>query len=246
MVAREERGVRELNSPPAETVWRTALVVLLAMAFGYIEAAVVVYLRRIFHPAGFSFPLDSSLLASESGSLLLVEVAREAATIVLIACAALLSGKNRSQRLAYFLLIFAVWDIFYYVWLRVTLGWPGSVMDWDVLFLIPLPWAGPVLAPVLVSLLMVVIAGAVLYRDVVDRPLGVSRWDLLGYFLSGLVIITSFCIAGGHTAEHDYAAHFSWLVFAVGFLAAAGISAKCFWCNGRSRQLPDGKQAGVP
>jgi len=237
MVAGQDRGIRGTGSPPVEALRRSLLVVLLAIAFGYIEAAVVVYLRRIFHPAGFSFPLDSSLLASESGSLLLVEVAREAATIVLILCAALLSGRNRSQRVAYFLLIFAVWDIFYYVWLRVTLGWPHSLLDWDILFLIPLPWAGPVLAPVLVSVLMVAMAGAIIYRDSVDRPVRVSRWDLVGYALSGLVIITSFCLAGLHTAQADYAAHFSWPTFTVGLLCAAGISAKCLWWDGRQADV---------
>ena len=62
---------------------------------------------------------------------------------------------TRRQRLAYALVAFGVWDIFYYVWLKVLTGWPHSLLDWDVLFLIPLPWWGPVLAPVLISLLMI-------------------------------------------------------------------------------------------
>jgi hypothetical protein len=33
-------------------------------------------------------------------------------------------------------------------------GWPASVWDWDILFLIPLPWWGPVAAPCLIALLM--------------------------------------------------------------------------------------------
>jgi hypothetical protein len=207
-------------------VWRCALVVLLAIAFGYIEAAVVVYLRQIFHPAGFTFPLVSFPLTAESRSMVLVEVAREAATIVLIFCAAILIGHNRRQRLAYFLIIFAVWDIFYYVWLWVILGWPGSVMDWDVLFLIPLPWAGPVLAPVLVSLLMLVLAGLILYRDMAERPIRVSFSDSLGYSVSGFVVITSFCLAGKYMQSADYATHFSWPVFLAGMLAACVVSAK--------------------
>ena len=35
---------------------RTALL-LYAVAMGYLEAAVVVYLRAIYYPEGFSFPL---------------------------------------------------------------------------------------------------------------------------------------------------------------------------------------------
>lgn len=245
MVVREERRVGELNSPSAMAIWRCSLVVLFAIAFGYIEASVVVYLRQIFYPEGFSFPLARSPLTTGSSSLLVVEIAREAATIVLIFCAAFLSGQSRRQRLAYFLIIFAVWDFFYYVWLWVILGWPTSILDWDILFLIPLPWAGPVLAPVLVSLLMSVLAGMILYRDSVDRPVRVSLWYLLGYSLSGLTIITSFCIAGGHITQSDYASHFSWPIFAAGLLALGGISVKCIWMSRKNRQLPSGNQSGV-
>ena len=207
-------------------IWRCALVVLLAIAFGYIEAAVVVYLRQIFHPEGFIFPLVSFPLTAQSRSMVLVEVGREAATLVLIFCAAYLSGQNHRQRIAYFLVIFAIWDIFYYVWLKVLLGWPASIMDWDVLFLIPLPWAGPVLAPVLVSLMMLVLAALILYRDFYDRQVNISVWETLGYFISGLVIITSFCIAGKYMQSADYAEHFSWALFSGGMLIACVVSAK--------------------
>jgi hypothetical protein len=206
---------------------RCALVVLLAIAFGYIEAAVVVYLRQIFHPDGFNFPLVSFPLTAESRSLVLVEAGREAATLALIFCAAFLSGRNRRQRVAYFMTIFAVWDIFYYVWLKVILGWPASVMDWDVLFLIPLPWAGPVLAPVLVSLLMLILAAMILYRDSADRPIRVSFWDSLGFAIAGTLIIASFCIAGRYMQSADYASHFFWPVFSAGLLGAGVMSAKC-------------------
>ena len=245
MVAREERRVGELNSQSTMAIWRCSLVVLLAIAFGYIEAAVVVYLRQIFYPGGFSFPLPRSPLTAGSSSLFAVEIAREAATIVLIFCAAFLSGQSRRQRLAYFLIIFAVWDLFYYVWLWVILGWPSSILDWDILFLIPLPWAGPVLAPVLVSLLLSVVAGMILYGDSAGRPVKMSLWDLLGYSLSGLAIITSFCIAGSHITQSDYASHFSWPIFTAGLLASGGISLRSICKNRKNQQLPNGKQAGV-
>jgi hypothetical protein len=210
------------------TVWRSALVVVLAIAFGYIEAAVVVYLRQIFHPGGFRFPLVSFPLTAQSRSMVLVEVGREAATIILIFCAAYLSGHNRRQRLAYFLIIFAVWDIFYYAWLWVILGWPASIMDWDVLFLIPLPWAGPVLAPVLVSLMMLVLAALILYRDFFDMPINISVWGTLGYSISGLIVVMSFCIAGRYVQLSDYATRFSWPVFWAGMLTACVVSARWF------------------
>ncbi len=212
---------------PRAIILRWGLVVILAIAFGYIEAAVVVYLRQIFHPAGFNFPLTASLLADDSRKLLFVEVAREAATLVLMLAACLIAGTNHPQRIAYFMTIFAVWDIFYYVWLKVVLDWPASIMDWDILFLIPLPWAGPVLAPVLVSVTMLVLAAMILYRDCSGKPIKASVWDWLGFSLAGLLVVASFCIAGRYITQLDYAEHFSWPLFAAGLLAAVVVFAKC-------------------
>jgi len=213
--------------PLRVTILRWGLVVMLAIAFGYIEAAVVVYLRQIFHSAGFNFPLAAFLLADDSRNLLLVEVGREAATLVLILSVCLLSGQSRPQRLAYFITIFAVWDIFYYVWLKVILDWPASIMDWDILFLIPTPWAGPVLAPVLVSLMMLAFASLILYRDCSGKPIKTSVWDWLGFSLTGLLVVASFCIAGRYITQPDYAEHFSWVAFAAGLLAAVVVFVKC-------------------
>ncbi len=224
---------------PARTiVIRCILVVILAIAFGYIEAAVVVYLREIFHPDGFSFPLAAYFLADKSRDLLLVEVGREAATIVLILSACLLAGQNRRQRVAYFLIIFAVWDIFYYVWLKVLIGWPASVLDWDILFLIPLPWAGPVFAPVLVSVTLLIFAGLILYRDCSAVPIKVSRWDWLGFCAAGLVVVISFCVPGPHVSQTDYATYFSWPLFAVGLLAGGILFAKCFLTTSPDNSTP--------
>src|SRR5690606_3193495 len=101
-----------------------------------------------------TFPLEVFGVTPEARRLLLTEIGREAATLVLILTAAWLFGRSRQERVAYFLVIFAVWDVFYYVWLKVLLNWPASIMDWDILFLIPAVWASPVLYPVLVSALM--------------------------------------------------------------------------------------------
>ena len=51
---------------------------------------------------------------------------------------------------------FGFWDILYYVFLRIMSGWPSSLFDWDILFLLPVPWWGPVLAPVAIAALMIV------------------------------------------------------------------------------------------
>lgn len=116
----------------------------------YAESAVVVYLRAIFHPDGVLFPLKAI-----TDPKLVVEVFREAATIFMLVSAAFVAGTKRWERFGYFMFTFAVWDIFYYIWLKLLIDWPGSIFDWDILFLIPMPWIGPVIAPVSISLLMI-------------------------------------------------------------------------------------------
>ncbi|MHC4213225.1 MAG: hypothetical protein ACYSWP_07640 [Planctomycetota bacterium] len=111
----------------------------LSIAFGYIEASVVVYLRAIFYPDGFVFPLTEFGIETSPlwRRLLLTEIGREASTLVLIISGAYLFGRNVRERVAGFMIIFGIWDIFFYVWLKVLVNWPGSIMDWDILFLIP-------------------------------------------------------------------------------------------------------------
>jgi hypothetical protein len=200
---------------------RLLIAIVFSMAFGYIESAVVVYLRALFHPNGFTFPMEVFGATPEGKRLVLTEVGREAATFVLIGTAAWLFGNVRQERIAYFLIIFAIWDVFYYVWLKVLLDWPAALMDWDILFLIPVVWASPVLYPVLVSAAMFVFAAAILYRCAHGRPLTVTYADWLGWSASLLIIAVSFCLGGTHITETDYAAYFHWPLFAGGF--AVGI-----------------------
>lgn len=133
-------------------LWLTAF----SIAMGFLETAVVVYLRVIYYPSGFKFPL-----APISADIALTEFLREAATMIMLAGVGWLTGRNATQRFAFFLYSFAVWDIFYYVFLYLLLGWPESLFTWDVLFLIPVTWVGPVLAPCLVALTMILFAGVV-------------------------------------------------------------------------------------
>jgi hypothetical protein len=124
----------------------------------YVEAAVVVYLRALYYPQGFAFPL-----AALPPGMVAIEIGREAATLVMLLGVAMLAGRERWERFLAFCVSFGVWDLFYYVWLWLLLGWPPSLLTWDVLFLIPVPWTGPVLAPVVVSVLLVV-GGLLLWR----------------------------------------------------------------------------------
>lgn len=159
MVRKEVR--KELNliseSDPA-FIWRGVGVGCFAVAMGYMEAAVVVYLRELYYPTGFHILSQESLEAIPR-QMLLIETGRELATIVmLVSVSVLLARRDWVKRFAYFLLAFSIWDITYYVWLFVLIRWPESLFTNDVLFLIPRPWLGPVIAPIIVSLTFVVIA----------------------------------------------------------------------------------------
>jgi hypothetical protein len=160
---------------------------LFSIAMGFLETAVVIYLRKIYYPHGFQFPLTPV-----DPYIGLVEFLREAATIIMLVGIGILTGKNASQKFAIFIYSFAIWDIFYYVFLKLLLGWPDSLLDWDILFLIPVPWVGPVLAPCLVSLTMIALTAAVIYfqEKGYHAHINFLEWILL---ISGsLVIMFSF------------------------------------------------------
>ena len=137
-----------------ESVNKILIITIFAIAMGFLEAAVVIYLRELFYPNGFDFPLRGFL----NPSILGVEWIREFATVVMLAAIAVLAGKKFYERFAYFLYAFAIWDIFYYISLKATLDWPSSFLTWDLLFLIPWPWIGPVLTPVLWSILFIILS----------------------------------------------------------------------------------------
>lgn len=131
---------------------RTTLLwlTLYGIAMAYLEAAVVVYLRRIYYSDNLLslFPLK----IWESADLLL-ELAREGATLVMIAAVAALAAGDMRRRIAAFFFVFGVWDLFYYFWLKVTIGWPSEWLEWDILFLIPWAWLAPWVTPAAVAIL---------------------------------------------------------------------------------------------
>lgn len=130
--------------------WLT--VIVFAIAMGWLEAATVLYIRALVDRIQ---PYQPNPLPIH-GALGAVELWREAATLVMIAALGLLAGRTWRRRAGYAALAFGVWDIFYYVFLRLISGWPRTLLDWDVLFLLPLPWWGPVLAPVSIAVVMIV------------------------------------------------------------------------------------------
>jgi hypothetical protein len=143
------------------------LSVIFAIAMGYLEAAVVVYLRELYYPEGFhikekvGFPFIKFGVVKElkpfSKKIIFTELGREAATIMMLITLSIIAGNSIVSYIAYFLLLFGIWDIFYYVFLKIILDWPESLSTTDVFFLIPTPWIGPVWLPVLLSVIIIAV-----------------------------------------------------------------------------------------
>jgi len=129
---------------------RWAIVIAFAIAMAWVEAASVFYIRALVDRIE---PYQVNPLPIND-TLGYVELWREAATLVMIATLGMLAGSTWRRRAGYAAIAFGTWDIFYYVFLRLMSGWPRTPLDWDILFLLPLPWWGPVLAPVSIALLM--------------------------------------------------------------------------------------------
>lgn len=187
-----------------------------AAAMAFMESAVVVYLRELYHPAGFHFPLLPIPL-----KMALTELCREVATVVIILQAAWLAGKNPRERFAAFAYLFGLWDIFYYLWLNLLISWPTNPLDPDILFLIPVPWVGPVLAPILVAFFLMGLA-LTLHPPSPNTPIpkvGAPEWALL---LGGAALILwTFMEANARSVGFDmsvvYPDPYRWEVYGIGY-----------------------------
>lgn len=160
---------------------------LFSIAMGYLETAVVVYVRKLYYPEGFAFPL-----VPVSPDIAVTEFWREAATLIMLLGVGVMAGKNGPQRLVFFLYAFAIWDICYYVFLYVLLGWPQSLFTWDILFIIPVPWVGPVICPVLVSLTMIALMVATLHWQIRGKSGKLSTMEKIILISGSAIILTSF------------------------------------------------------
>jgi len=163
-------------------------IILFALAFGFVEAVIVIYLRTLYVPSGKLFPIDFDSLPH-----LTVEVVREFFTLLMLMGPAWAAGKTGLQRFAFYSLAFGIWDIFYYVALKIFLNWPSSLFAWDILFLIPAPWSGPVLSPCLVSLALIICSVDALKRmdrGVVYKPQWFhwTSWIMA----AGIILLTYF------------------------------------------------------
>lgn len=163
---------------------RWMIVAIYAAGMAWVEAAVVFYLRVMidrvvpYHPN----PLPSSVGLGQT------EIIREIATLVMLFAVGMLAGQTRRSRLAYSITAFGIWDIFYYLFLIPISGWPRSLFDWDILFLVPLPWWGPVLAPLSIAILMVTGGSLVIYFERAQKAIWPGRmaWrlSLVGIFVA--------------------------------------------------------------
>jgi hypothetical protein len=206
-------------------------LVTYAVAMAYVESAVVVYLRAIYYPQGFAFPL-----APLPPGMVAIEIGREAATLVMLLGVAMLAGMQRWERFLAFCVSFGVWDLFYYVWLWLLIGWPPSLFTWDVLFLIPVPWTGPVLAPVIVSVLLVV-GGLLLWRkgargEPVRFPIPLRILALTG----ALLVLGSFVLDFRLVLRQMEPPPFRWGLFGLG--VSLGVVALVLAVREQSRPAP--------
>ncbi|HYL38672.1 MAG TPA: hypothetical protein VEV17_22330 [Bryobacteraceae bacterium] len=225
-----------------------AALFLFGISFGYLEAAVVVYLRAIYDPIrqqlhpdrkpGDLFPLISPQQLAEAGPenprRLAIEMGREAATMLMLGGIALACGRNLNECVAAFAVAFGVWDIAFYVFLRLMIHWPESLATWDILFLVPLPWVGPVWAPALVALTMIV-CGLVSLRFGGLRG-GALHW--LGVLSGALIIVLAFVWDFRNIAVGGLPNSFNWPLLAGG----EAIGLMSFFAAVRNRGHPGSRK----
>jgi hypothetical protein len=202
----------------------TALAVAgFGIAMGYLEAAVVVYLRAAIEAGAVAAAQDPTT----SGTYETLEIAREAATLVMIAAVGCLAGRTALERLAWAAVVFGLWDIVYYAGLRLAIGWPEAFDTWDLLFLIPVPWVGPVWAPILVSGALVAFGLAATHRLRHGRAVTVVGWQAAAALAGGSLVIGSFLVDGARVAAGDLEAGGAWTgwpLFWAGMVAAGSAS----------------------
>jgi hypothetical protein len=176
------------------------------------------------------------------GGLDRTELAREAATLLMLMTVGWLAGRKWRTRLAYWLIAFGVWDIFYYVFLKTLTGWPQSLFSWDVLFLLPLPWWGPVFAPVSVALLMILWGTLMCGEEEPGEGLCLNR-KVYGLNLAGIGLALYVFMAdsirvlgeGREILRTLLPTKFNWPLFGVAWLLMAVPVADAAWQAWRRR-----------
>lgn len=213
-----------MKNAKLNSVKRWLTVVIFAMAMAWVESAVVYYLRTMINRIEPYQPNPLPII----GGLGPVELVREMATMLMLLTVGLLAGRNWKSRLGFAALAFGVWDISYYVFLKVMCGWPHSLLDWDILFLLPLPWWGPVLAPVSIAMLMI-LWGTVVSSWRIERARDGSEWKAwaLNFFGVALALYVfmadSIQVANGgvDAVRNVLPQSFNWPLFCIALLLMA-------------------------
>lgn len=186
------------------------LLTFFALAFAFIESAVVVYLRELYYPEGFVFPLKLMPL-----KIFPVEIGRELSTLIVLFIAGYLSGEKISEKIACFLYSFATWDIFFYFWLKIFINWPESFFTWDILFLIPVPWSAPVITPIVVSLTLIIFSLTIVYFNERNLAWRINLLSSLLLFLSIGLGFVSFIWNFPILIRQGIPSRFPWLIFSL-------------------------------
>jgi hypothetical protein len=192
-------------------------LIIWGLAFGFIEAAVVIYLRKLYYPDGFGFP---AVFAHTDISV--VELIREFTTLIIMWAVAEVSYRSLQAKLAVFMILFGIWDVFYYAVLRFFLKWPETFNTWDILFLIPSPWVGPVWAPLLVAVSLAISGVILLKKHEAGKKLQLNSKFWFFEAVMGLLIITSFLIPGQVVLKNTIPETYPWYLFLLGYLPGFG------------------------
>ncbi len=205
---------------------RLVWITIFGITMAYLESAIVVYLRELYYPSGFSFPIIQIPL-----KISLIEIGREAATVVMLYAIAWLAFRKAILRFCAFIFTFGVWDIFYYIWLYVMIGWPPSPLTWDILYLIPLPWIGPVIAPVIVSISMIASSLSIIHLNERGIEFRTKLWQWLVIIAAGLIIILSFIIDYRVVIDGTMPGKFKWGIFFIGESLGIAVFINALWNN---------------
>ena len=217
-----------MSSRSLDSFLATAVVVLaFSIAMGYLEATVVVYLRAAL---GLG-PFDVVPVADRGDfdAFATIEVARELATLVMIATVGWLAGRSWLERLAWAAVVFGTWDILYYVGLWLTIDWPPALDTWDILFLVPMTWVGPVWAPMAVSAALVGFGLAAASRLRAGRPVEVGPVRMIAALAGGGLVILSFLVDADRVLAGDVSPWSAWPLFWLGMALAALAAATALW-----------------
>src|ERR1019366_2405493 len=235
---RQNRQQMKTNRTYFARFW---MVVFYAMAMAWVESAVVFYLRSMMDRLEPYQPNPLPVI----GGFASVELPREFATLIMLFAVGFLAGRTWLTRIAYAAIAFGVWDIFYYVFLKMICGWPHSWLDWDILFLLPMPWWGPVLAPVLISMLMIVWGTFASQFKQVHTPRQSNNWQVWVLNFTGVVLALYVFMADTIAATHRgleavrtmLPERFLWQLFGVALTLMAAPLFKISWQLFRLRRI---------